>query len=301
MNVEVESYLEKNPQKIMAQHGKSFYWASRFFNKKMLHEVSSLYTFCRYVDDLADECAPKVATEKLGEVLNNIDKDNSHFSQIFGQDKIDPTFAKELLDGALFDVNEGKIITRDDLIVYCYKVAGVVGLMMTKVIGVKDVNANAFAIDLGLGMQLTNICRDILEDAQNNRTYLPQNELDVQKLNIDRIKINGQTPNSLKTIVNYYLTLADTYYDSAISGLHYIPWRARFVILTAARLYQAIGHKIRYDNFNVLQGRTYLNSFEKLMISFKVIFEFLFLQSKKSTNHKPHLHTSLKGLPGIKV
>lgn len=300
MNLEVENYLERKPQAVMAQHGKSFYWASRFFNKKMLHDVATLYTFCRYVDDLADECEPKIATQQLGSLLDNIDTNESNFSDIFGKDKISAEYAKELLDGALFDVNQGKIINKDDLIVYCYKVAGVVGLMMTKVIGVKDIEANAFAIDLGLGMQLTNICRDVLEDAKNNRTYLPLDELDFEKINIERIQIQGSTPKALKKIVSYYLALADTYYESATSGLHYIPWRARFVILLAARLYQAIGHKIRYNNYDVLNGRTYLNSFEKLLISVKVIFEFLLL-SKNPKNHKPHLHLSLKGLPGIKV
>lgn len=236
--------------------------------------------------------------KRLGQVLENIESKESHFSSIFGEDKIKPEYAKELLDGALFDVNEGKIISRDDLLVYCYKVAGVVGLMMTKVIGVKDKDANAFAIDLGLGMQLTNICRDVLEDAKNGRTYLPKDELDSQKVEISQIQRNGETPSSLKTVVSFYLALADTYYDSAISGLHFIPWRARFVILLAARLYQAIGHKIRHNGFDVLRGRTYLNTFEKMMISIKVLFEFMLL-SKNQTNHKPHLHVSLKGLPGI--
>ena len=88
MSVEVENYLERKPQAVMAQHGKSFYWASRFFNKKMLHDVATLYTFCRYVDDLADECEENVATKRLGSLLENIDTKESSFSEIFGEEKL---------------------------------------------------------------------------------------------------------------------------------------------------------------------------------------------------------------------
>lgn len=299
MSVCIENYLIQNPQKIMAQHGKSFYWASYFFNRTMMHQVSSLYTFCRYIDDLADECEPFEAKEKLEILFKNIDNKNFQFSNIFAVDRIRPEYAKELLDGALFDINGERIKTKNDLLVYCYKVAGVVGLMMTKVIGVNDINANSFAIDLGIGMQLTNICRDILEDAQNNRTYIPLEELENNNLTIQILSKKGQTPESLRVLVKQYLDLADQYYESAIAGMCYIPFRARFVIVLAARLYQSIGKKIRSNDYNVLSGRTFLNITEKIIVSFKVIFEFLFIFMKKNTNHQKNLHLALKGLPGV--
>ena len=300
MNVTVENYLAAEPEKIMARHGKSFYWASQVFSKNMLKRVATLYTFCRYVDDLADECEPVVAQEQLDLVLKGLEEGKGNFSEIFGPSKIPTIYARELLDGALFDVNNGKVHTHQDLLVYCYKVAGVVGLMMTRVIGVTKEEAYAFAVDLGMGMQLTNICRDVLEDAQNKRTYLPLVKLNEAGLGIDELSQQGPTPPEATKIVTDYLELADQYYQSALEGMRYIPWRARIAILLAARLYQGIGHKIRYYDYNVLQGRTFLTSFEKIIITIRTLFEFLILALKPKSSHQQKLHAALVGLPGIK-
>jgi phytoene synthase len=299
MTVEVENYLTQSPEKVMANHGKSFFWASQVFSKPMLNSVARLYTFCRYVDDLADECPPDESQELLTKLMEQLGKGDAGFEDIFGPGKIDKIFAAELLDGALFDVKGQDIVTRKDLMVYCYKVAGVVGLMMTKVIGVKNPVAYSQAVDLGVAMQLTNICRDVLEDANNNRTYLPTKELEEAGLNVTLIAKKGKTPVALKKIVAFYLETADVYYNSAKQGMGHIPLRARFAILLAARLYQAIGHKLRHNQYNVLSGRTYLNKFEKLLVSFKTCFEVFTPSFWRTTKHNLELHQDLQGLPGI--
>lgn len=299
MNIAVENYLSQGPEKVMARHGKSFFWASQVFSKEMLHRVATLYTFCRYVDDLADECEPQDSRVRLEGVLQELDQGKGAFSNIFGPQKIPTVFARELLDGALFDVNNGEIHSHQDLMIYCYKVAGVVGLMMTQVIGVTKKEAYAFAVDLGMGMQLTNICRDVLEDAKNQRSYLPGDQLQKKGLDISRLSQVGDTPPELASIVAEYLALADEYYDSALEGMRYIPWRARFAILLAARLYQGIGHKLRRNHYNVLAGRTFLTSWEKVVVSFFAFFEFLFLRFKRKSQHHDKLHDALRGLPGI--
>ena len=151
-------------------------------------------------------------------------------------------------------------------------------------------------------MQLTNISRDILEDAQNRRLYLPAEELEAASLDLKHLSRKGQTPAALKDLVREYLELADTYYESAAAGYSYIPLRPRLAILVAARLYQAIGHKIRADGYEVLAGRTYLSHFEKIKITLSCVgqlFRVSFWRNKHE--HLPSLHQELVGLPGVSV
>lgn len=294
------NYLNCNPEKIMSQHGKSFFWASQFFSRSQLHNVSVLYTFCRFIDDLADENKPAIAEVELLKISQELHGYVGHpFIKKVLSLGVKVEYINELIDGALFDTRKGLIHSPQELLIYCYKVAGVVGLMMCPVLGVTDKNAYAHAIDLGVGMQLTNICRDILEDTQNNRYYLPLEE--VQQIGLDKedLKKAGEVYPQLSNLVKKYLLLADKYYKSGAEGLAYIPLRPRFAVLIASNLYRAIGIKILKNDCNVLKGRTYLNNWEKLINTIwalKGLFKPSFWIKR---DHDLTLHLWLKGLPGI--
>lgn len=290
----------------MQKHGKSFYFASQIFGKEQMGNISLLYSLCRYIDDCADELEPEESKRELQKLQNAFDgkESDQRLSQMISRLQnlgVKPAYLSELMDGACFDANGGHIDTRKDLLIYCYKVAGVVGLMMNPLLGVINKEAAPHAVDLGVGMQLTNICRDVLEDAQNGRNYLPTNELKEAGLDIKDLAIKGTTPTPLKIIVKRYLNIADEYYESALKALGHIPLRARLAILIAGEVYRAIGQKIAHNNYEVLNGRTFLNTTEKLLVSAKAFIR-IFTPSfwRGANSHESELHTELSGLPGIK-
>ena len=273
---ELSHLLQKNPEKVLAEYGKSFYFASLVFNSEQRHQVAKLYSFCRYVDDTADCLSPNdaaIAIDKLNQELFNY-QGQTPFHQLIrdleGQG-VQREHMGELLQGALFDVQKNVVQNDNDLMLYCYRVAGVVGLMMCPLLGVKGSEAHPYAIDLGLAMQLTNICRDIHEDALNDRTYIPQKKLEEANIQIKQLQLRGSSSEQLKAVVEHYLDIADELYENSYQGLAYIPLRPRLCILIAGEVYRAIGHKIRRNDFQVLEGRVFLNVWEKLGVVLKTI------------------------------
>ncbi len=279
---------------ILAKNGKSFYFAAVMLPVEKLQNISELYRFCRYVDDCADELSPDEslkAISKIKHTLNHPELLSDLQTEILGLEEkgVSRRHLLELVLGAEFDVNLNTVNTEADLDKYCYHVAGVVGLMMNPLMGVKDPEAYPFAVSLGKAMQLTNICRDILEDAQNQRQYLPMEELNATNLNLDQMSKSGPTPEALKILIKKYLEKANNYYRKGYQGLPYIPLNCRFVILLAAEIYRSIGLKIIKNNYEVLSGRTYLSGFEKALVLLKTlprVFYFGFW-IKKKTNLTP--------------
>lgn len=303
MTFDQGEYLHKNPKDVMAKHGKTFYWASHLFSKKRFEDIALLYTFCRYVDDTADEGLATEAKRALIKLRQDMKHPQHKFLQqvdaCFRRQGIDPQFAEQLINGAEFDVDGGKIHSKRDLLIYCYQVAGVVGLMMCPLLGVTGHGARPYALDLGIGMQLTNICRDVLEDARNSRCYLPSQDLEDLGISLEDLEKQGPASKALKAYVKDLLQLADGYYRSGFEGLNYIPLRPRLAILVAGRLYQAIGHKILRNHCQVLQGRTYLNHWEKIWVSLQAIGDLWGRSFWQSRPHKQDLHRHLAGLPGV--
>ncbi len=269
-----------SPEKVMSKHGKSFYFASQVFTKDMMSKTASLYAFCRYVDDCADELEPDESAEEIRkiELYLNEETQTHEISELieniiaFG---VSRDLMKVLVEGMSFDVNQKKVENDDDFFNYCYLVAGVVGQMMCPVIGVKHKPAEKNAIALGIGMQITNICRDVLEDAKNSRIYLPADVLKKNNLILDDLREEGETPQSLRDVVKIYLDIADLYYSTSYDGIAYIPVRPRLAIILAGEIYRSIGRKIKRNNYNVLSGRTYLSLAEKIWVSLKVIPKIL--------------------------
>ena len=177
---------------------------------------------------------------------------------------------QHLLDGLLFDQGHVAIKSEDALIKYAYQVAGTVGLLMCPVLGCQKRHAFSFAVDMGIAMQLTNIARDVLEDAKMGRRYLPANW--VGQLSASDILACANTPDSREAIqvkagIDRLLSLADAYYDSGRKGLVYLPPRAHIAIAVAANVYREIGQKLRRRRLNWSAGRVVTNKLEKVMAS----------------------------------
>jgi phytoene synthase len=272
------------------------------FRKERLVKIALLYRLCRFIDDCADELPEQESDRAIVEILNDLD-DPSRETQVnrlvsqVEQWGVRRDYIRELVIGAQFDAKGGDVSTTTDLMVYCYRVAGVVGLMMCPLIGVSSREAYPHAIDLGIGMQLTNICRDIREDALKGRSYLPVEMLKRVGLEQQHL-MASQTPDLLKILVKRCLDEADRYYLSAYEGLAFIPIRPRFVILLAGEVYRHIGIKIRNNDYDVLTGRTYLSKPEKFWVAFKTLFKVAMPRFWIAKSHMAQLHSSIRSLPG---
>ena len=262
----------------LEKHGKSFYWASFFLPNKNKDAASELYSICRYFDDLADE-APTDQSEKLKsefvQICNNVEHPINKF---FKSNNIPIQILGDLIQGLIQDQKLVRIQTEKDLIEYSYQVAGTVGLMMQPLILVKNKNANKHAVDLGIAMQLTNIARDIYEDAIMNRVYLPKEWL--KEISIEHLKSdsNDEIQTQMSAILRRLINLSEIYYQNGFSGMKYIPIKTRLAIFFAAKIYRAIGMKIKCNNYQYSKKRVYLNKLNKLWVTIKSLPEFILLK-----------------------
>ena len=220
-----------------------------------------VYQFCRLVDDLADEAPSyEVASQNLRQLSLELSGavparvEVAAYLDVSNRLGIPAHAADSLMAGVLSDIGSVRVRTDQELAVYCYRVAGVVGLMMCPVLGVKDTSAHARAVDLGMAMQLTNICRDVVEDAKRDRVYLPTERLSRHLITPDQLVtyLSSDDPTfspaqiheaTLKT-VNELLELAEQCYSRSLYGMGYIPFRARAAILIARRVYRRIGVRL---------------------------------------------------------
>ena len=262
-------------------YAKSFNWAGFFLPKKTYLRCSALYNFCRTVDDIADEDGE--LDVKKNNLLNFkkkfINKNYDNFIikdmwDLINHYNISQKIINDLFDGVETDLKERvQLNSKKDLLIYSYRVAGTVGLMMAKILDVKDHNALKSAIDLGIAMQLTNISRDVVEDAKNNRSYIAEN--------FDSIR------DTLK--------LADLFYESSFVSIKEIPINFRFSILVARRVYRKIGHNIlkrkTFENYNNA-GKIYVTNVGKINQTILSIYDLIKLSLIKPSQHlrdKEHL------------
>ena len=289
----------------LRRNGKSFYFASRFLGAKHAIRAARLYAFCRHIDDMVDEADDAhVAREGLAQLERELTghaaasiqtRDFLALARETGM-SLDPVFA--LIEGVRSDLGTVALATEDELLRYAYRVAGVVGIMMCDVLDVRAPQARPFAIDLGIGMQLTNIARDVAEDAGLGRRYLPAAWVDsataAQILQPDPA-LQEVIPGAQRRL----LELADRFYASAERGLGHLPARARFAILVAARVYRRIGHKIARQGFATWRGRAYVSGPEKLAVASRAALSFVVNGQlhRQDSAHDPRLHQALSGLP----
>jgi 15-cis-phytoene synthase len=300
-----------NPQakQVLARNGKSFYWASLFLGSALADRAARLYQFCRFVDDLADGDLPH-RLDSLEDIRAGL-TDPQHpavatipelnaFIALANESNIPLNAASELLDGMLKDQLPTAVESEAELLRYCHAVAGTVGLMMCRVLNCQHSRADSFAIDLGVAMQLTNIARDVLEDARMDRRYLPASwlhtplsaEVISQAANNSHLPVSGA--------INQLLALADRYYASALLGIHLLPWRSRFSIIVALRVYRQIGCQLKKGGLQWWRGRTVVSKAVKLRLSISSLADLLSgMGPSKVPAHKASLHKHLKGLAGV--
>jgi 15-cis-phytoene synthase len=285
----------------LASHGKTFYWASFFLGKQTARHAASLYALCRHLDDAADDKNTAVEHKRYQLEQKKQSLSNGCEGWPLAQTLIDDTHVPasaldELLNGLIHDTHPVQILSQKALLHYCYRVAGTVGLMMCPILGVHHHQAYKHAIDLGIAMQLTNICRDVLEDAHMGRRYIP---LDLSPAHI--IDANDDVKTSVQREINRLLSLADQYYQSGLDGLAYLPKTNRSAIFFAAHLYRAIGKKLTRQGTCWWQGRVFLSKREKAWITLRLLPRSLALIARSSAaiTHPSKLHDELRGLPYV--
>ena len=261
-------------------YAKSFSWAGFFLPKKTFNKCSALYDFCRVADNIADD----------DEKIENKEKKFNFFENDFNQKNFDNPVVKnmwslieefnislkvvqDLLIGIKSDIKDKvKLNSEKDLLIYSYRVAGTVGLMMAKILKVNKKSSLKSAINLGIAMQLTNISRDVIEDSENNRFYI------------------NESFEEISSTIN----LADTFYENSFYSIKDIPISFRFSILVARRIYRKIGYKIlnkkNLENYQN-SGKIYVSSIEKIVETFLSIFDLIkLLFSYQRDDQIQHYH-----------
>ena len=252
-------------------YAKSFYWAGFFLPKETYQKCSALYDFCRVADNIADDDenlkTKEIKFNKFENDFNEKNFDNitiKNMWSVIEEFNISLKIVQDLLTGIKSDIKDKvKFNSKKDLLVYSYRVAGTVGLMMAKILKVNEKNSLKSAIDLGIAMQLTNISRDVIEDSKNNRFYINENFHEISST----------------------INLANNFYENSFYSIKDIPISFRFSILVARRIYRKIGHKILkkrdlkdYQN----SGKIYVSNIEKILETFLSIFDLI----KLSFNYK---------------
>jgi phytoene synthase len=270
--------IETNPLAIFRRKSRSFSLAARLFSPADQLAAARLYRFCRHLDDLADdtvdgdaaalENARAVLRGSVAAVPGSIEAD---FLDLAAERGLPLDAGIELIDALIADCGPRGLETPGDLVRFAYGVAGTVGLLLHRLIGARDPAAMPFSIDLGIALQLTNIARDVAEDARRGRFYLPAawvSPSDIgSALDGDDPEATAATLDALRRVLH----LADGYYASARAGHWFIPPRNRPVIFLAAGLYEAIGLRVWRDRPASLHQRVSLGGGEKLRVAVRMI------------------------------
>ena len=291
----------------LVKNGRSFHWARRLLNEAHAARTTRLYGFCRHLDDLADEAiSPESARENLDAArLAIIERESPDpvlrdGIALLRECRIAPEIPLQLIAGLRSDLDEVRVPDEASLLRYCYRVAGTVGLMMCEVLDVHEPAAFRHAIDLGIAMQLTNICRDVAEDASAGRRYLPASMIgEVEPAEL--VCPSRALQTSARRCVADLLAKAERYYRSGENGLSYLPPRARAGILVAARVYRAIGVRLQQRDCAFWLGRVVISDREKIALSAGAVLGATWRSSfwRTPNKHDSELHLALQELPGI--
>ncbi len=259
----------------LAIYAKSFNWAGFFLPKKTYQKCSALYDFCREADNISDdENKIEVKKDNFIQFKDNFINKNyddpviKNMWDLVNEFNISTKIINDLFEGINSDIKENvKLNSKKELLIYSYRVAGTVGLMMAKILNVQKKQSLKSAIDLGIAMQLTNISRDVMEDKKNNRFYINETFEDIK--------------NTIK--------LSEQFYKNSFYSIKEIPLSFRFSILVARRVYRKIGYKIlkkqNIENYKK-SGKIYVSNIEKIIETFLSIFDLIKLSliSKNDDN-----------------
>ena len=267
-------------QNYLSVYAKSFNWAGFFLPKQTYQKCSALYDFCRVADNIADDNdtieSKKNKFKNFESNFNNKNFDDPIIKNMWAlvyEFNISLKIIDDLFEGIKSDITEKvKLNSKKELLIYSYRVAGTVGLLMAKILKVSKKSSLMSAIDLGIAMQLTNISRDVVEDLNNNRSYINEN--------FEEIKST--------------LILAEKFYENSFHSINRIPISFRFAILVARRVYRKIGYKIlkkkNLENYRK-SGKIYVSNLEKVIETFLSVFDLIKLVLiDKNDDHIRHDH-----------
>jgi phytoene synthase len=257
-------------EEIAREHGRTFYLASRFLRRSQRHGVLAAYAFCRIADDIVD-AAPLHGERETLVKLDAWEAQIEHpvhpvaiaFREIRDQYGISAQPVHDLLTGMHMDLAIRRYATWEDLRVYCYHVAGTVGLMVAPVLGCRDSGALVHAVDLGIAMQLTNILRDVREDATMDRLYLPLDEIERFGCNPMDI-LAGQPGDGFGDLMAFQIARARRLYADARCGIPALDTFGRITTLTASDLYARILDRIEAQQYDVFASRAHCSTTRKL-------------------------------------
>ena len=267
-------------QNYLSLYAKSFNWAGFFLPKQTYQKCLALYDFCRVIDNIADDKGSvELKENKFKNFENNFNNKNfddpiiKNMWDLINEFNISLKIIHDLFEGIKSDIKEKvKLNSKKDLLVYSYKVAGTVGLLMAKILNVSKKSSLKSAIDLGIAMQLTNISRDVIEDLNNNRSYINENFEEIHST----------------------LMLAEKFYENSFHSINEIPISFRFSILVARRVYRKIGYKIlkkkTLENYRK-SGKIYVSNIEKIIETFLSVFDLIkLLLINKNDENIEHDH-----------
>lgn len=275
----------KFAKSIIKYYAKSFYFASAFLPKQKKLATYVIYSFCRYVDNVIDKPRSRSKAELEQELDSIITElalaykygESEHpvlgiFVKVINQYRIPIEYAYELIEGVRMDLIYDRYENFTELYKFCYRVAAVVGLMMTYILGFNDSRTLIYAEKLGIAMQLTNILRDIKEDKENGKIYLPNDEIIKYKLTEEHF-FKEIFNDDFKKFIKFQLDRAKTFYEEARDGIAYLDRDSRFAIYAALKIYSGILQEIEKNDFNVFKERAFVSTSKKFIILVSEFFK----------------------------
>lgn len=265
---------------MITKGSKSFSWAARIFNAETRDAAFCLYGWCRHCDDVIDgselgfggtgvsgsTCSELVQLTKRAYAGEEMDHPVFiAFQHVARKYNIPLQYPLDLLEGMAMDTRKERYETLDDLLLYCYRVAGTVGLMMSPIMGLKELKALKNADDMGRAMQLTNIARDVMEDAAMGRCYLPQVWLNEEGLSAQEVS-NPDSRGAVARVVGRILDEAEKLYESGDAGIKYLPFRSALAVSAARQVYSEIGRRVRARGTRAWDSRTVVPGFRKIFV-----------------------------------
>lgn len=273
------------------RHSRSFSFASRLLPTAKRADVERLYAWCRWCDDGVDTASSPTAaaafvdqaTEDLRLIATGLDptaEESNWLASLVSKYDLPIAAANALLQGMRSDLTPAADLSEDDLLRYCFRAAGAVGVLMCPILGLQDRRYLANAAALGMGMQLTNIARDVAEDWRRGRCYLPAPWTDGL-----RPSPVPPDPEHVRKGVQRVLDMADNHYAAGEIGIAALDCDVRLAVRAASRIYQAIGKKIRKRKFQVLDQRTRISAFAKLFLFTQSALRFPRKKQSVNVNH----------------
>ena len=273
---ELTSYHE-----VLARRARTFRLAAVVLGSRARDDAAVLYAFCRAADDAADDGRdPQSASRELDALERGlVSEEGAAVARavrwLHAARGVSLEAAQARLTGVRRDVGTVRIADDAELLEYAHLVAGTVGIMMCPILGVREPRATRYAAELGMAMQITNICRDVAEDAARGRVYLPASRLRAAGLAPAQI-LDASAPRAkLREVIAGLLARADTLYESADEGLRFLPPRARLAVLLASRLYRAIGLELLRRGADPFRGRAVVSFWYKLWWCMLAVFFWL--------------------------